>query len=95
MSSVATTHREPEFDQFDREHFEALLDLRADTCSCGGLLSETTVPDHGYDVDHLTCWRCWAIRKRQEEFDKEAEGDKDLRPSAEKWIARRIPLPND
>jgi hypothetical protein len=89
--------RDPEFDQFDREHFEALLNLRADTCSCGGLLSETTVPDHGYEVEHVTCWRCWALAKNQADLAKRVEDDKTstVIPSAEKWIATRIPLPNN
>lgn len=78
---------EPEFDDFDREHFETELDLQADTCSCGGLLSETTGDPRSYDVNHTTCWRCWALGKARREFDAKAEKDRDLVPSAEHWSA--------
>lgn len=89
---------EPEFDQFDREHFEALFNLRADTCSCGGLLSETTGEPHGYDINHITCWRCHSLATRQDELAVSVEKNKakdkygnPIIPSAEKWTAVRIP----
>ena len=90
--------REPEFDRFDREHFEVELDLEADTCGgCGGLLSETTGEPHGYDVDHRTCWRCYALQTRQEELAKAADGKgfdtfgNPIRPAAEDWTAAPLP----
>ncbi|MFC0623238.1 hypothetical protein [Kribbella deserti] len=96
--------REPEFDQFDREHFAALAEVHADTCSgCGGLLSETTVKDHGYDIEHHTCWKCHGIAGEQAVLANSAEAEADreknprkrtIRPSAEHWTAVRIPLPD-
>lgn len=90
--------KEPEFDQIDREQVEALLDLRADTHSCGGLLSETTVADgHGYDIDHQTCFRCLALAQQQEELEEKARkggvddhGNKIV-PSAELWTVQHLP----
>lgn len=79
---------EPEFDDFDREHFEAELDLQADTCDgCGGRLSETTGEPHGYDVTDVTCWRCWAIAKNAAGLAQKAEKDPDVFPSAVHWAA--------
>lgn len=100
--------RDPEFDQFDREHFEALADLQADTChGCGGLISETTLDDgHGYDIDHVTCMRCAALARAQKDFDEDAEKrpkvdgwhvDSRMRPivaSAQLWTARHLPPPD-
>lgn len=85
--------REPEFTQFDREHFEAFLDIEADKCSgCGGQLSETTTPV-AYDVEHETCWRCWALAENQRDLDKKAEKDKKIHPSAVKWSAVPVNQP--
>lgn len=97
--------RDPEFDQFDREHFEALADLKADTChGCGGLISETTVDDgHGYDIDHIACQRCASIARAQHDFDTEVQGrpkgngwhldarGNPIVPSAHLWTARHLP----
>lgn len=97
MSSVATTitEREPEFDQFDREHFQVLAELEADTCpGCGGLLSETTGAAHGYDVEHATCWRCYALDTRRAELAKAAEEKgSTVIPTAERWYAARLEQP--
>jgi len=107
VSSTSTTVREPEFDQFDREHFEAFLDLKGDTCGgCGGLMSETTVDDgHGYDINHTPCYRCAALARAQKDFADNNEKrpkvdgwpvDGRLRPivaSAQLWSARRLPPP--
>lgn len=110
IAATSTTVRDPEFDQFDREHFEALADLKADTChGCGGLLSETTVDDgHGYDVDHsIICFRCAAITRAQKDFDDEIEKRPKVNgwhldgrghpivPSARLWTARHLPPPPD
>lgn len=109
VASTSTTVRDPEFDQFDREHFEALADLKADTCSgCGGFLSETTVDDgHGYDIDHsLVCRRCSMLALAQRDFERETQArpevngwhiDADRRPivpTAHLWTARYLPPPD-
>jgi hypothetical protein len=79
--------REPEFEQFDREHFEAYLDIQADKCpGCGGHLPETKEA-YAYDVEHETCRRCWALAKNQRDLEKKAEKDKDIIPAAERWSA--------
>lgn len=109
VASTSTTVRDPEFDQFDREHFEALADLRADTCGgCGGLLSETTRDDgHGYDIDHkIVCFRCAALARAQRDFHTEVEAKPEANgwhldhrgnpivPSAHLWTARHLPPPD-
>lgn len=107
-ASTSTTVRDPEFEQFDREHFEALADLKADSCpGCGGQLSETTADDgHGYDIDHIACRRCQMIALAQHDFDRDTKArpevngwhvDKDRRPivpSALLWTARPLPSPD-
>ena len=93
---------EAEFDQYDREHFEALFDLRADTCRCGGLISETTRGDgHGYDITHTTCWRCHALTVAQEKHEAEATDGKHrdargnkIAPSTQMWSATYLPPKN-
>lgn len=100
--------RDPEFEQFDREHFEALADLKADSCpGCGGALSETGLDDgHGYEVDHITCQRCAALALAQHDFDRETKQRPEVNgwhidgnaipivPGARLWMARYLPPPH-
>lgn len=71
-------------------------------------MSETTVDDgHGYDINHVTCFRCAALARAQKDLDTGNEKrpkvdgwhvDSQLRPivpSAQLWTARRLPPPPD
>lgn len=105
---MSTTVRESEFEQFDREHFEALADLKADTCpGCGGSITATTADDgHGYEIDHVACQRCAMLARAQHDFDRatkqkpEVDGwhidanGAPIVPSAHLWSARYLPPPH-
>lgn len=88
------TEREPEFDQFDREHFEALADVKATACpGCGEQLSRTQDPDIGWEVTSEQCDRCETVaytRARAEGKD-DAEARELAAPAGRIWNVRAVP----
>jgi len=71
----SVTTRESEWDEQQRGFVLALLAYEAQVChGCGGWLPETTDGDNDgrYHVDIPgRCYRCTAIHKKQDEYEKQ------------------------
>lgn len=88
------TEPEPEFDDFDREHFDALADVKANECpKCGGQLDKTTDTEHvSWHVTYDECNRCETVAYTQAKKDGASEQDalKQAAPAGRLWRATAV-----
>lgn len=86
--------RDPEWTDRDREHVEALQQVRASECpQCGGKLAETMNPDVAWRVEHDACNRCETIayHRARDDGASDADARKQAAPAGRLYRASAVP----